>query len=94
MSAMRDLTPNDLGVLLSVFAVLLLAFGADFHFSRRIAKRHKLSARIFMTVNVVGELATAVALVLTWVACGVRPPGNGSTTSWSSDRARWRCCVS
>ena len=68
MSAMRDLTPDDLGVLLSVFAVLLLAFGADFHFSRRVAKRHKLSARIFIPVNVVGELATAVALVLTWVA--------------------------
>ncbi|KAF0967534.1 MULTISPECIES: hypothetical protein [Gordonia] len=45
-------SPPTTGVLLSVFAVLLLAFGADFHFSRRIAKRHKLSARIFMTVNV------------------------------------------
>ncbi len=68
MVCMRDLTADDFGVLLSVFAVLLLAFGADFHFSRRMAKRHKLSARLFMTVNVVGELATAIALVLTWVA--------------------------
>ena len=68
MRIMRELTADDLGILLSVFAVLLIAFGIDFRLSRRTATRHHRRAVVFAVVSLVGELATAVALVLTWVA--------------------------
>lgn len=64
---MRDLSADDLGVLLSVFAVLLLAFGVDFHMSRRESGGRR-RAFVFDVVSVIGELTTAIALVLTWVA--------------------------
>lgn len=65
---MRDLTADDFGVLLSLFAVLLLAFAADFQLSRKAAQKHRRGARTFVFVNVTGELATVIALLLTWVA--------------------------
>lgn len=65
---MRDLTADQLAVLLSVFAVLLVAFGIDFHLSRRAALRHRRGAITFAVVSLIGEFATAIALVLTWVA--------------------------
>jgi len=64
----RDLTADDLGLLLSVFAVLLLAFAANFHFSRKAVHRHRRAAFGFVVLNLVGEVATVVALMLTWVA--------------------------
>lgn len=66
--AMRDLTTDDLGLLLSVFAVLLIAFGIDFHFSTKAADRHRRARWFFGMTTLVGELMTALALVLTWVA--------------------------
>lgn len=65
---MRDLTADDLGILLSVFAVLLIAFGIDFHLSKRAAQRDRTRALFFGIVSVLGEAMTAIALVLTWVA--------------------------
>lgn len=65
---MRDLTADDLGVLLSVFAVLLLAFGIDFHVSRRGLRAHQGRALFFGIVSLIGEVSTALALLLTWVA--------------------------
>ncbi len=65
---MRDLDPMDLGVLLSVFAVLLLFFGIDFRVSRSAARRHQRRALAFVSVSLLGEAATAIALVLTWVS--------------------------
>lgn len=65
---MRELTADQLAMLLSVFAVLLIAFGIDFQLSRRAAARHRRGAIIFSTVSLVGEAMTAVALVLTWIA--------------------------
>lgn len=65
---MRDLDPNDLGLLLSVFAVLLIFFGIDFRISRSDATRHRRRALTFAVVSVIGEASAAVALVLTWVA--------------------------
>ncbi|QEW00063.1 hypothetical protein F6J84_08065 [Microbacterium caowuchunii] len=65
---MRDLTPDDLGVLLSLFAVLLLAFGLDFHLSKRSAARHRERAVVFVLISVLGQATTALSLVLTWVA--------------------------
>lgn len=65
---MRTLTADDLGLLLSVFAVLLLAFAANFHFSRKAVRRHRVAAISFVVLTFVGELSTVVALLLTWVA--------------------------
>ena len=65
---MRDLDPVDLGVLLSVFAVLLLFFGFDFRVSRSISRRHQRRAVFFVSLSLLGEAATAIALVLTWVS--------------------------
>lgn len=65
---MRELSPDDFGVLLSVFAVLLLAFGLDFHISKRTAARHRDRALGFVVVSVIGQGTTAIALVLTWVS--------------------------
>lgn len=65
---MRELTTDDLGLLLSVFAVLLVAFGIDFHFSVKAVTRHRRSTWFFGIVTLVGELMTALALVLTWIA--------------------------
>lgn len=65
---MRELTTVDLGMLLSVFAVLLIAFGIDFHFSTKGAARHRRARWFFAIVTLIGELMTALALVLTWVA--------------------------
>lgn len=65
---MRELSSADLGMLLSLFAVLLISFGIDFRVSRKSAKRHHRRAVVFAVVSLVGELATSIALVLTWVA--------------------------
>ncbi|WP_300265764.1 hypothetical protein [Microbacterium sp.] len=65
---MRELTTDDLGLLLSVFAVLLIAFGIDFHFSTRAGAKHRRAPWFFGIVTLIGELMTALALVLTWVA--------------------------
>jgi len=65
---MRELTTADLGVLLSLFAVLLVAFGIDFHVSKRSMRRHRRLGVSFAVVGLIGESATALALVLTWVA--------------------------
>ena len=65
---MRELSSADLGMLLSLFAVLLISFGIDFRVSRKAAQRHHRRAVVFAVVSLVGELATSVALVLTWVA--------------------------
>lgn len=65
---MRELTSADLGILLSLFAVLLIAFGIDFRMSRRSARLHRSRAVTFSLIGLVGELSTALALVLTWVA--------------------------
>ncbi|KDA05626.1 hypothetical protein DC31_14365 [Microbacterium sp. CH12i] len=65
---MRELTPDHLGLLLSVFAVLLIAFAIDFRFSTRSARQHHRAILFFGVVALVGELMTALALVLTWVA--------------------------
>ncbi|WP_290852700.1 hypothetical protein [Gordonia sp. (in: high G+C Gram-positive bacteria)] len=65
---MRELTTDEFGILLSLFAVLLLAFSADFHFSRKTIARHRVQAIVFVSINLLGELATVVAMMLTWVA--------------------------
>ncbi|MBX6750747.1 MAG: hypothetical protein IRY85_13930 [Micromonosporaceae bacterium] len=65
---MRELTSGDLGLLLSVFVLLLIAFGVDFHVSRKQAERHHARAFIFTVMSLVGEASTAIALVLTWTA--------------------------
>ena len=65
---MRELTSADLGILIQVFAVLLIAFGIDFHVSRRAARHHRTRALFFVVTSLVGEGMTALALVLTWVA--------------------------
>ena len=65
---MRELSSADLGMLLSLFAVLLISFGIDFRVSRKAAKRHHRRAVVVAVVSLVGELATSIALVLTWVA--------------------------
>ena len=65
---MRTLTNDDLGILLSLFAVLLLAFAANFQFSRRAVKRHPKAAIAFVVFSFLGELTTVVAMTLTWVA--------------------------
>lgn len=65
---MRILTADDLGLLLSLFAVLLLAFGANFHFSRKAVRRHRTAALAFVGLTFAGELSTVIALMLTWVA--------------------------
>lgn len=65
---MRELSSDDIGLLLSVFAVLLIAFGLDFHLSRRSIRRSRRGAIFAGVVSLVGESATALSLVLTWVA--------------------------
>lgn len=65
---MREMTSGDLGQLLALFALLLVAFGIDFHVSRRTAQRRRRSAVVFAVTGLVGECTTALALILTWVA--------------------------
>ncbi|EGD55750.1 hypothetical protein [Gordonia neofelifaecis] len=65
---MRELTNDDLGLLLSLFAVLLLAFAANFHFSRKAVRRHRAAASAFVLLSFLGELSTVIALLLTWIA--------------------------
>lgn len=77
---MRELDALDLGVLLSVFAVLLIFFGIDFRVSRRSAHRHRERALLFTGVSLLGEVATVVALILTWVALFLPPEAEGIDT--------------
>lgn len=77
---MRDLEPSDLGVLLSVFAVLLIFFGIEFRISRRSAKKHHRRALIYAAMSLLGEAATAVAFVLTWVSLFLPPDTEGVDT--------------
>ncbi|MFI7431773.1 hypothetical protein ACIBPB_32855 [Micromonospora sp. NPDC049836] len=65
---MRELSGGDLGMLLSVFALLLIAFGIDFHLSRSAIRRSRRGAIFASIVSLVGESTTALALVLTWIA--------------------------
>ncbi len=65
---MRELSSADLGILLQVFAVLLIAFGIDFHVSRRAIVLHRRRAFFFAATSLTGEAMTALALALTWVA--------------------------
>lgn len=65
---MRDLTADDLGVLLSFFAVLLIAFGFNFHVSRKQIQSNPKTARFFLTISAVGEGFTVIALILTWIS--------------------------
>lgn len=65
---MRELSSGDLGMLLSLFALLLITFGIDFRVSRKSALKHHRRAVTFAVVSLVGELTTSIALVLTWVA--------------------------
>lgn len=65
---MRELSTDDLGLLLSVFALLLISFGIDFHLSRRSAQLHRRRTLFASVVSLVGESATAVTILLTWVA--------------------------
>src|SRR5690606_17435050 len=65
---MRELSTDDLGLLLSVFAVLLVAFGVDFHLSKRAVERHRRGGIVFSVVSLIAEITTAIALVLSWVA--------------------------
>ncbi|GED98507.1 hypothetical protein [Gordonia crocea] len=65
---MRELSSDDLGLLLSVYAVLLLAFAANFHFSSKMVQRHRKAAIVFVVASFLGEAATVIALLLTWVA--------------------------
>ncbi|MFZ2512409.1 MAG: hypothetical protein WAW85_15125 [Gordonia sp. (in: high G+C Gram-positive bacteria)] len=65
---MRELGSEEFGIMLSFFAVLLLAFAANFHFSRKAIRRHRVAALGFVLVSFIGEIATVIALVLTWVA--------------------------
>jgi hypothetical protein len=67
-SGVRELTSGDLGLLLSVFVLLLIAFGVDFHISRKQAERHHARALVFTLTSLIGEATTAIALILTWVA--------------------------
>lgn len=60
--------PTTWGLLLSLFAVLLLAFAANFHFSTKMVRRHRRAATIFAVVNFLGEVSTVIALLLTWIA--------------------------
>ena len=68
VSAMRELSTDDLGLLLSVFALLLISFAIDFHVAKGTIARHRRRALFFASVAVVGEFMTALALVLSWVA--------------------------
>ena len=52
---MRELTADDLGLLLSVFAVLLLAFATNFHFSRKEVRRHRRAAIVFVGLSFLGR---------------------------------------
>nr|WP_246372426.1 hypothetical protein [Gordonia humi] len=51
-----------------MFAVLLLAFAANFHFSRKAVRRHRKAAMGFVVLSFLGELSTVIAMMLTWVA--------------------------
>ncbi|QKT09184.1 hypothetical protein HUN08_11070 [Gordonia sp. X0973] len=65
---MRELDANDLGGLLSLYAVLLLAFAANFHLSPKAVRRNRRAAMVFAIANFIGEASTVIALLLTWVA--------------------------
>lgn len=65
---MRELSTDDLGLLLSVFALLLISFAIDFHVAKGAVARHRRRALFFASVAMVGEFMTALALVLSWVA--------------------------
>lgn len=80
VAGMRELTPDDLGILLSVFAVLLIFFGIDFRVSRRVAQLYKRRAFAFAVISVIGEGTTAIALVFTWVALFLPPEAQSIDT--------------
>lgn len=63
-----DISQENLGVVLSLFAVLIVSFGIDFRFSRTAALLHPRWTRFFLWVTVIGEVSAALALMLTWVA--------------------------
>lgn len=65
---MRTLSTDDLGLLLSVFALLLVSFAIDFQVAKSTIARHRRRAVFFASVAVVGEFTTALAFVLSWVA--------------------------
>lgn len=63
-----DISQENLGVVLSLFAVLIVSFGIDFRFSRASALLHPKLTRFFLWITVIGEVSAALALLLTWVA--------------------------
>lgn len=65
---MRDLTTDDLGLLISLFAVLLISFAIDFGVSKRAMRKHRRSVMFFGLVALVGEVTSALTIVLCWVA--------------------------
>lgn len=65
---MRDLNADDLGVLLSVFVVLLIFFGVDFHITRKRTQLPTRSTKAFAVVSAIGEGATGIAIILTWIS--------------------------
>lgn len=82
MGGMRELTVGEFGVLLSLFAVLLLAFSADFHLSRKSVRSHHRAAVAFACISLVGELSTAIAILFTWIALW-------SETAWDRIPDMW-----
>ena len=68
VACMRELTPDDLGVLLSFFVVLLIFFSVDFHIVRKRGEKATRPDRIFAIISAVGGVLSALALLLTWVA--------------------------
>lgn len=78
---MRELDSADLGILLSVFAVLLIFFGIDFRLSRSDTTRHRRRALAFAGISLLGNATTALALVLTWVAMFL-PPDAEQIDTW------------
>lgn len=65
---MRVLEVVDFAALLSFFALLLLAFGFDFHVSRKVAKLYRNRARFFILISILGEVAASSGLVLCWLS--------------------------
>lgn len=71
---MRLLEVLDFAALLSFFALLLLAFGFDFHLSRSVVRRHKGRAKFFVGISILGEIAAATGMGLTWFALFLDEP--------------------
>lgn len=65
---MRDLNAADLGVLLSVFVVLLIFSGFDFRLPRQKDAKSSRSTKVFAVISAIGEGTAGIALILTRVS--------------------------